>query len=164
MDHAALREFFEGRLKLNPFVLGREYPYKNIPPRVIAEQFMTCEDGRDIRDYKFLCFDGVPQYMFVISDRHSDCRSDFYDMDFNRLPIVDTYPMSDEPMEKPAFFDEMVALVTKLAQGIRTVRLDLYEINGKLYFGEYTFYDGGGFWPKEPEEWEYKMGDLIRID
>jgi hypothetical protein len=67
-------------------------------------------------------------------------------------------------MEKPVFFDEMVELVTKLAQGLRTVRIDLYEIDGKIYFGEYTFYDGGGFWPKEPEEWEYRMGDLIRID
>ena len=164
MDHAALREFFEGRLKLNPFVLGREYPYKDIKPRILVEKFMTSNTGRDIRDYKFLCFDGTPRYMFVISDRSTDCRSDFYDMDFNRLPIVDTYPMSDEPMEKPVFFDEMVELVTKLAQGLRTVRIDLYEIDGKIYFGEYTFYDGGGFWPKEPEEWEYRMGDLIRID
>lgn len=164
MDHAALREFYEGRLKLNPFVLGREYPYKDIKPRLLVEQFMTSENGRDIRDYKFLCFDGVPRYMFVISDRSTDCRSDFYDMDFNRLPIVDTYPMSDEPMEKPEFFDEMVSLVTKLAQGFRTIRIDLYEIDGKIYFGEYTFYDGGGFWPKEPVEWEHKMGDLIRID
>jgi hypothetical protein len=164
MDHAALREFFEGRLKLNPFVLGREYPYKDIKPRILVEKFMTSNTGRDIRDYKFLCFDGIPRYMFVISDRSTDCRSDFYDMDFNRLPIVDTYPMSDEPMEKPVFFDEMVELVTKLAQGLRTVRIDLYEIDGKIYFGEYTFYDGGGFWPKEPEEWEYRMGDLIRID
>jgi hypothetical protein len=164
MDHAALREFFEGRLKLNPFVLGREYPYKDIKPMILVEKFMTSNTGRDIRDYKFLCFDGIPRYMFVISDRSTDCRSDFYDMDFNRLPIVDTYPMSDEPMEKPVFFDEMVELVTKLAQGLRTVRIDLYEIDGKIYFGEYTFYDGGGFWPKEPEEWEYRMGDLIRID
>ena len=163
MDHAALREFYEGRIKLNPFVLGREYPYKDIKPMIIAEPFMT-NNGSDIRDYKFLCFDGVPKYMFVISDRHTDCRSDFYDMDFNRLPIVDTYPMSDELMEKPAFFDEMVSLVTKLAQGIPTVRIDLYEINGKIYFGEYTFYDGGGFWPKEPAEWEEHMGDLIHLD
>ena len=164
MDHAALREFYEGRLKLNPFVLGREYPYKEIKPMILVEKFMTSENGRDIRDYKFLCFDGVPRYMFVISDRSTDCRSDFYDMEFNRLPIVDAYPMSDEPMEKPAFFDEMVELVTKLAQGFRTIRIDLYEIDGKIYFGEYTFYDGGGFWPKVPEEWEYTMGDLIRLD
>ena len=164
MDHAALREFYEGRLKLNPFVLGRDYPYKEIKPMILVEKFMTSENGRDIRDYKFLCFDGVPRYMFVISDRSTDCRSDFYDMEFNRLPIVDAYPMSDEPMEKPAFFDEMVELVTKLAQGFRTIRIDLYEIDGKIYFGEYTFYDGGGFWPKVPEEWEYTMGDLIRLD
>lgn len=164
MDHAALREFYEGRLKLNPFVLGREYPYKEIKPMILVEKFMANKNGRDIRDYKFLCFDGVPKYMFVISDRSTDCRSDFYDMEFNRLPIVDTYPMSDEPMEKPEFFDEMVNLVTRLAQGFRTIRIDLYEIDGKIYFGEYTFYDGGGFWPKEPEEWEYTMGDLIRLD
>ena len=68
------------------------------------------------------------------------------------------------PAPKPACFDEMRELAEKLSQGIRCVRMDFYEIGGKVYFGEYTFYDGGGFWPKEPEEWEYKMGNLIRLD
>ena len=163
IDHTQLRKFFEGRLRLNPYVLGREYPYKDIPPMIMAEQFMESKDGRDIRDYKFLCFNGVARYMFVISDRHSDCRCDFYDRDFNRLPVMDTYPMSDSPMEKPLFFDEMRELAEKLSQNIPTVRIDFYEIDGKVYFGEFTFFDGGGFWPKKPEEWEYILGELIDL-
>ena len=164
MDHAALREFYEGRLKLNSFVLGREYPYKEVKPVILAEKYMVPEGQSDINDYKFLCFDGKPMFMFAVTDRHTDCRLDFFDMDYNHLPIRDTYPNSDVPASKPACFDRMRELAEKLSRDIRVVRMDFYEIDGKVYFGEYTFFDGGGFWPKEPEEWEYKLGDLIQIN
>ena len=163
MDHAALRGFYEGRLKLNPFVLGREYPYRDVPPMICAEQYMVPDGAADIADYKFLCFDGQPKYMFAVTNRHTDCRLDFFDMDYRHLPIKDTYPNSDIPAPKPVCFEQMCQLAAKLSQGIRCVRMDFYEIDGKVYFGEYTFFDGGGFWPKEPYEWEYTLGDLIRL-
>lgn len=164
MDHAELRKFFEGRLRLNPYVLGREYPYRDIKPMILAEKYMVPEGESDINDYKFLCFDGKPMLMFAVTDRQTDCRLDFFDMEYNHLPIRDTYPNSDIPASKPTCFMQMRELAERLSQGICCVRVDFYEIDGKVYFGEYTFYDGGGFWPKEPEEWEYKLGDLIQID
>lgn len=164
MNHEELRTFFGGRLKLNPFVLGREYPYRDIKPKIIAETYMVPEGENDINDYKFLCFGGIPKVVFIVTDRHSDCRLDYFDMDFHHLPIAAVYPNSDKSIPKPRLFEEMKIMAQKLSQGMRFVRIDLYEIDGKVYFGEFTHFDGGGFWPKEPEEWEYKLGELIRID
>lgn len=163
MDHGKLREFYEGRLKVNPYVLAREYPYRDIQPRIYAEQYMVPEGESDINDYKFLCFGGKPEVMFMITARHSDCSQDFFDMDFNHLPIVGVYPNSAVPIAKPAKFEEMKALAAKLSAGMPFVRIDLYEIGGKIYFGEFTHFDAGGFWPKHPDEWERKLGDMIHL-
>lgn len=158
-----LRSFFDGRLKINPYVLGREYPYKGVKPEIIIEKFMQSENGNGINDYKFLCFDGEPQIMFVATDRATDVRFDFYDMDFNHLDIENIHPNSDKAVEKPKCFDEMKSIAKKLSKGMKTVRIDLYEIDGKVYFGEFTFFHGGGFYLFHPDEWEKKLGDFIKI-
>jgi len=158
-----LSAFFKGRLKLNPYNAGREYPYKDVKPLIIAEKFMEASDGKGINDYKFFCFDGKPEIMFVATDRAIDVRFDFYDMDFNHLSIYNIHPNSDSVVEKPKCFDEMKQLCEKLTKGMKFVRLDLYEIDGKVYFGEFTFFHGGGFYLFEPDEWEKKLGDLIKI-
>lgn len=164
MDHVALRTFFEGRLALNSFVLGREYPYRDVKPMIYAEEYMVPEGEKDINDYKFLCFGGKPEVMFIATGRSSDCRCDFFDMDFNHLDMRNSHIHAEVTPSKPALFEEMKTLAEKLSKGMRFVRIDLYEINGKIYFGEFTFFDAGGFWPKQPVEWEYKLGDLIRLD
>ena len=163
MNHSELKNFFEGRLKLNSYVLGREYSYRDIHPKILAEEYMVPNGNSDINDYKFLCFNGIPRVMFVVSDRHEDCRLDYYDMEFNHLPITAVYPNSDKAIEKPALFNEMYVLAARLSKGIPFVRIDLYEINGKIYFGEFTHFDGGGFYPRKPDEWEYRLGDWILI-
>lgn len=164
INKAEFKAFFEGRLKINPYNAGREYPYKDIKPCIIAEKFMESSDGRGINDYKFFCFDGEPGIMFVATDRATDVRFDFYDMNFNHLPIYNIHPNFDHVVEKPQCFEDMKELCRKLTKGMKFVRFDLYEIDGKIYFGEFTFFHGGGFYLFEPKEWEKKLGDLIRID
>ncbi len=163
-----LREYkavFEKRLKADFSYAGREYPYRGIKPRIIAEELMTDEKDptKSVEDYKFFCFDGVPKIMFVATDRSEDCKFDFFDMDFNHLDIVNIHPNTAKPIEKPEKFEEMKEIAAKLSKGIKHVRIDLYEINGRIYFGEYTFFHGGGFQLFNPPEWERRLGDWIKL-
>ncbi len=164
INHKELEKFYEGRLIINPYNMGREYPYKNVRPKIIAEKLMIPEGESDINDYKFFCFDGKPELMFIATDRSDDCRFDFYDMDFNHLDIENIHPNSDNPIPKPEKFEEMKEIASKLTQNMKFCRLDLYEINGEIYFGEYTFFHAGGFWPMHPDEWELKLGDLLDLN
>lgn len=161
-----LKAHFDGRLKQDFFYAGREYPYKGIEPRLIAEQLMHDEQhpGQDIEDYKFFCFHGEPKLMFVATDRSTDVRFDFFDMDFHRLDIQNIHPNADRPIAKPAHFEELKAAAAKLSQGMKFVRVDLYEINGHIYFGEYTFFHGGGFCLFNPPEWEERLGSWINLE
>ena len=101
--------------------------------------------------------------MFIATDRSTDCRFDFFDMDFKHLDIENLHPHADKPISKPELFEEMKAIAAKLSQGMKFVRIDLYQINGVIYFGEYTFYHGGAFAPFKPDEWERRLGDWITI-
>ena len=165
-DFDDLREFFSKRLKRDFFYAGREYPYKNLKPYIIAEQFMVDDSApeKSIEDYKFFCFNGEPKIMFVATDRNIDVKFDFFDMDFNHLDIVNIHPQSGKEIIKPAMFDEMKEIAANLSKGMRQVRIDLYELNGKIYFGEYTFFHGGGFSLFHPFEWEHKLGDWIDVN
>ena len=164
-DFDEMNEFYTRRLNRDFFFAGREYPYKGIKPYIIAEQLMVDETApeKSIEDYKFFCFNGEPKVMFIATDRATDCKFDFFDMDFNHLDLVNIHPNADKPIEKPEKFEEMKDLSAKLSKGMRHVRIDLYELNGKIYFGEYTFFHGGGFQLFHPAEWERKLGDWIDI-
>lgn len=164
-DFDEMNEFYTKRLKRDFYFAGREYPYKGIEPYIIAEQLMIDENApeKSIEDYKFFCFNGEPKMMFVATDRATDCKFDFYDMDFNHLDVYNIHPNTDKVIQKPEKFDEMKEIAAKLSKGMRQVRIDLYELNGKIYFGEYTFFHGGGFQLFHPAEWERKLGDWIDI-
>ena len=163
MDHGQLKGFFENRLKQNSYVLGREYPYRDVRPMICAEEYMIPADAGDINDYKFFCFNGKPEILFVATERSTDCKFDFFDMQFNHLEIENIHPNATSKIARPEKFEEMKALAEKLSQNMKFVRIDLYEIDGKVYFGEFTFFHAGGFWPMKPDEWEYQLGDLIDI-
>ena len=154
----------EWGLKRTYYKLNREYPYKDVPRRIIAEQYMEDESGYELKDYKIFCFDGKPKLLFVATDRQiHKTKFDFFDLDWNHLPFTNGHPNSPEPIQKPKNFEKMLEIAAKLSQGIPHVRVDLYNINGKIYFGEMTFFHWSGIVPFVPEEWDYKIGDMLHL-
>lgn len=140
----------------------REWAYKGIRPRIIAEQFL---EG-DVSDYKFFCFDGEPRIMFVATDRfsaNSETKFDFFDMEWNHLDIRNGHPNAAVPPAMPSCFGEMKRLAARLSEGIPQVRIDFYEIGGKVLFGEYTFYHWGGFMPFDPDSADEMIGEMFRL-
>lgn len=150
-------------LKRNYYKVGREWPYKNVRHRIIAEAYMKDEKSVILNDYKFFCFDGEVKILFVATDRGVDTRFDFFDRDFNHLDIINGHLMSEKKIEKPSKFDEMISIAETLSKDIPHVRVDLYEINEVVYFGEMTFSHWGGTVPFEPEEWDYKLGRWLKL-
>jgi hypothetical protein len=153
-------------LKESFFYYGREWPYKNVKPRIIAEKYMVDESGYELKDYKFFCFDGVAKSMFIASDRgfeDIETKFDFYDMDFNHLSFTNGHPNSNNKIQKPKSLDKMKLLAERLSENLPHVRVDFYDINGRIYFGEMTFFHWSGFVPFEPEEWDYTFGSWIKL-
>ena len=150
----------------NYYRFNKEYPYKDVKPRIIAEQYMEDESGYELKDYKFFCFDGEPKCLFVATDRgnkNEETKFDFYDMEFNHLPFLNGHPNADKLPVKPKNFDEMSEVARKLSKGFCHVRVDLYNVNGRIYFGELTFFHWSGMTPFEPIDWEYRMGKYIKL-
>lgn len=156
---AKLRE----SLKQDIYRTLREWPYKNVPRRILAEKFIEAENN-DLPDYKFFCFDGEVKALFIGTERGTgNVKFDYFDADFNHLDLVQTHPMSGKQIEKPACFEEMKEVASNLSKGIPHVRIDLYEVKGKVYFGEYTFYHHGGCVPFHPQKWDDIFGSWIQL-
>ncbi len=164
-NKAAAKKKIEKSLKTEYYYMGREWPYKNVKPRIIAEQFMEDHETHELRDYKFFCFDGVPKALFIATDRSSggETRFDFFDMEFRHLPIQNGHPNAVTAPSKPETFEKMKDLAARLSQNIPQLRVDFYEVNGKVYFGELTFSHWSGLVPFEPEEWDRTFGDWIQL-
>lgn len=153
-------------LKHNFYWSGREYPYKQVKPRIIAEKYLV-DDSKSgaLNDYKLMCFNGKVECGFVCSNRFGEggLYVNFYDRDWNSLPFIRKYPKDPIEIQKPALYDKMVLLAEKMSEGIPFVRIDFYEIENKIYFGEFTFYPGSGMEWFDPIEWDYKLGDLLTL-
>lgn len=118
----------------------------------------------DLPDYKFFCFDGEVKALFIGTERQSgDVKFDYYDADFNHLDLIQQHPMLGRRIEKPLKFEEMKEVASKISTGIPHARVDLYNINGKIYFGEITFYHHGGLVPFHPEKWDYEFGSWVTL-
>ena len=153
-------------LKQNIYKSWREWPYKNVVPRIIAEPYMEDKRTNELRDYKFFCFDGQIKALFVGTERQKageDVKFDFFDPDYNHLPFKQGHKWAKKTPEKPDSFNLMKTLVEKLSQGFPHVRIDMYEVNGHPYFGEMTFYHFGGMVPFNPEEWDKRFGEWLRL-
>lgn len=153
-------------LKKSWYSFGREWPYKNVKPRLMAEQFMIDEESNELKDFKFMCFNGEPKCVLVCSDRHGDSglKMDFYDEIWNQLSFTREYPNSGIVLPMPKLFDKMIELASKLSQGSKFLRVDFYEVNGKLYFGELTFYPSSGFVGFQPEHFDLQFGKMISLN
>ena len=166
-DFEMMKKSFSKRLKHDFFYAGREYPYKGITPYIIAEKLMFDENAPEssLVDYKFFCFNGEPELLLIISGRdkkkQGGYHEDFFDMDFNRVAVTNGFTSSNFTPEKPKNFEKMKEFAKLLTKDMQHVRLDFYEINGKIYFGEFTFFSSGGFLLFEPKEWEERLGNLI---
>ena len=150
-------------LKQDIYKTLREWPYKNVPRRIIAEQYIEAKNY-DLPDYKFFCFDGEVKALFIGTERGTgNVKFDYYDADFNHLDLIQQHPMSGRQLEKPVGFEEMKRVASQLSKGIPQVRIDLYNVNGKIYFGEITFFHHGGVVPFHPESWDYTFGSWIKL-
>lgn len=146
------------------FWRSREWPYKNVKPRIIAEQYMEDEDGCELNDYKFFCFNGEAKVIQLDFDRFSGHKKNLYSTDWKLLPFSFNYPSHpDIKFEKPQKLDEMLKIAGKLSEGKAFLRVDLYWTGKRIYFGELTFFPASGLGKFKPEEWDYKLGEWINL-
>lgn len=139
----------------------REFPYKNIEPRILAEEYLDEGTGHELHDYKFYCFNGIPTYMYITNKGAKICEN-YYDMEFRPVDISHGFSRVLPEFKKPMNFDKMVALAKELSAGFPFIRIDFFNVNNRLYFGEFTFYDWGGMKPLN-EPWESRLGELIHL-
>ena len=158
----SMKRKIDKSLKRNYYhYFAREWPYKNVKPRIIIEKY----EGDNLSDYKIFCFNGEPKFTLVCSNRNGNFKNtDFYDNDWNLMPFTrENHENSRSGIKKPEKLTEMLDIARKLSKNIPFVRVDLYDINEKIYFGELTFYPSGGFEGFCPSKWDEKIGDLLDL-
>lgn len=170
-DKDNAKRFLNRHMKNNYYLTSREWPYKNVKHRIFAEAYMQDEtleknQKEQLTDYKFFCFNGVAKVMFIATDRadqSTETKFDFFDMDFNHLPIVQGHPNSNVLPKKPMMFDRMKEIAEELSKGLPQIRVDFYEVKGQVYVGELTFFHFAGTVPFQPEEWDHIFGSWISL-
>lgn len=132
---------------------------------MINDGVLKITKEEELKDYKFFCFNGRVEFFKIDFDRFIGHKANYYDRDMNLLPFGEAaYPPSpSKQLEMPQNFDQMIALAEKLSKGLPFLRVDFYNINGKIFFGELTFFPAGGMGKFEPEEWDYKLGNWIKL-
>lgn len=166
LDYEKARKKLSDSLKHNFYYLNKEWPYKNVKRKIIAEQYLE-DDSGELKDYKVLCFDGEPKLIEVHTGRfNKKHRQDIYDTEWNLTEIHQTkcgLPNAEKHTPKPEVLNEMLECSRILSKGIPHIRVDWYVVNGNLYFGELTFFDASGYDDFEPDEWNYTLGDWIKL-
>lgn len=140
---------------------GREWAYYNLEPGIIVEELLiNCKNpAAGVNDYKIFCYGGKPKYIIVDVDRYIGHKRNFYDTNWNQLSVTSDCPASDREIEKPENFEEMLSVAEKLSEGFPYVRVDLYNVDGKIYFGELTFYPWSGYVQFEPDSFDFELGE-----
>ena len=163
LDREACRLKLNRWLGKNYYDMGREWAYKNIRPKIICEQYLENGEHHELIDYKFYCYSGKPEVVFVCCGRFGPegVKYDGYDMQWNRIPVYKGKPAAGLNLAKPDNFDEMIDVATRLSEGFPFIRVDLYSVNNRIYFGELTFYPDNGIVPFSPDKYNYFFGNLF---
>ena len=157
------KKHLKDRLAINYYYSAREWPYKNVKPRIIAEKYIE-DENHELNDYKFFCFNGKVKFLQVDYDRFTEHHRNLYDLQWNQLPFSIQYTTKKNALiKKPSGFEQMQKIAERLSEGFPHVRIDFYSINGSIYCGEHTFYHEAGFGKFIPSEWDEKMGNLIKL-
>ena len=165
-DYDAAKGKIEKALKRNYYYGGREWVYKNIKPRIIIEKCMEDASGQDLKDYKFFCFNGVAKMFKIDFNRFKNHQANYYDVKTKKiLPFGEfEYPPDyNKKIAIPKNIDKMIKLANQLSKDIPFARVDFYNINEKIYFGEITFYPAAGFGKFTSKEWDYKLGEMLEL-
>lgn len=164
-DKKYAKKIITKSLKRNYYWSGREWPYKDVKPRIIAEEYIEDSSTGELNDYKFFSFSGKVKALFIATDRFSpeETKFDFFDSEFNHLPFTNGHPNASVAPPKPKLFEEMKTIAERLSVGIPQVRVDLYEVDGRIYFGELTFSHWSGLVKFDPYEWDVIFGKWIEL-
>ena len=159
-----IRKTFKKRLSHNFYITGREWPYKYVNPRVIAEEYLE-DDSGELRDYKFFCFDGVVRFFKVDFNRSIEHHANYYDTNLQLISIGEKIcpPVPSYHIAFPDNIGEMMAIAERLSKGFLFVRVDLYNVGKVVYFGEMTFYPSSGFGPFTDDKWDYIIGSYLKL-
>ena len=151
-------------LKRDFYALTREWPYKNVPRRIIAEAFIEDPSG-DLKDYKFFCFNGKVEFFKIDFDRFTSHKANYYDLKWNIIDIEEVgFPKDINKIhDTPSNFGKMITLTERLVVSSPFVRIDFYNTNGKIYFGEITFFPNSGMRLFNPKEADIKLGEMIKL-
>lgn len=163
-DQLQARRQMAAWLRMGIYWNGREWPYRNMPRRIVVEEFLEDSSG-ELRDYKFYCFNGTPRFIQVNSGRASaDHAQNFFDLDWQLLPFgKDLAPRPDIDIPRPAALQSMIEISRELAQGHAFVRVDLYDVSGRVVFGELTFYPASGLPDFIPDDQDFVCGDMLEL-
>jgi hypothetical protein len=164
-DVTAAQRRMERWLDRRHWLTSREWAYRDIRPRIVCERYLENEGLGELVDYKWYCYDGRPEVMFVCCGRHKPggVRYDAFDMDWNQLQTCKGKPQTGLGWPRPPEFEAMRAIARELSQGFPFLRVDLYVVGGRIIFGEVTFYPDGGLVPFSPEPFNQFFGDFFRL-
>lgn len=165
LDYERVKNKLKICLKNNLYYLSREWPYKNVQPRIIAEEYLEDKTRNSLTEYKLFCFGGTVKMVLICKGvAHTDNRTnDFCGVNLNRLPFTSLLPNSSEELEKPACYNELLECAAKLSKGLPQVRVDAYVVGDRIYFGELTLFHNSGLRKYEPDEWDYKIGEWLTL-
>lgn len=164
IEESYIREYFKHWLSKSYFRYSKELAYKNIKPRVLCEELIFDASGNLPEDYKIYCFGGLPKYIQIDHGRFTNHTRSFYNTKWEKLSLAIGYPQHHLTVEKPLNLNEMLEVAHKLSEGLPFLRVDLFNVDGKIYCGELTCYPGNGLEKFNTKEWDMKLGNELKLN